>query len=179
VRNSVSSRASAASRGISFALALLVAACAQQQSTTPPPPVPSATDTAIVVQTAPRVIFPDGFAVQVEVAADDPTREQGLMFRDRMAEDRGMIFLFPASGVYPFWMKNTIIPLDMIWIDDARRVLSVAHDVPPCKADPCPSYPPAGAARYVLETAAGVAKKHRVEAGSALKFEGLDNIPAR
>jgi uncharacterized membrane protein (UPF0127 family) len=148
---------------------LLLAACAQQ-STTPPPP-------AVQTPRAPRVIFPDGFAVQVEVAADDPTREQGLMFRDRMAEDRGMIFLFPASGVYPFWMKNTIIPLDMIWIDDARRVVSVAHDVPPCKADPCPSYPPAGAARYVLETAAGVAKKHRVEAGSPLKFEGLDNIP--
>jgi uncharacterized membrane protein (UPF0127 family) len=156
-----------------LSLAMLFLAACTQRSTPPPPP----TQTAVQTQTSPRVIFPDGFAVQVEVAADDPTREQGLMFRDRMAEDRGMIFLFPASGVYPFWMKNTIIALDMIWIDDARRVVSVAHDVPPCKADPCPSYPPAGAARYVLETAAGVAKKHRVETGSALKFEGLDNVP--
>ena len=179
MRNSVSSRASAASRGISFALALLVAACAQQQSTTPPPPVPSATDTAIVVQTAPRVIFPDGFAVQVEVAADDPTREQGLMFRDRMAEDRGMIFLFPASGVYPFWMKNTIIPLDMIWIDDARRVAHVAQDVPPCKADPCPSYPPNAQARYVLEVAAGVAAKHHLKDGDTLRFEGMEHVIVR
>jgi uncharacterized membrane protein (UPF0127 family) len=148
-------------------------ACAQP-STPPPPaaPIPAA-------QSGPRVTLPDGFVVKVEVAADDPLREQGLMFRDHMADDHGMIFLFPQSGVYPFWMKNTIIPLDMIWIDDARRVVSVAHDVQPCKADPCPSYPPAGAARYVLETAAGVAKKHRVEAGATLRLDGLEGITAR
>ena len=90
-----------------------------------------------------------------------------------------MIFLFGEDGVYPFWMKNTIIPLDMIWVDTAHKVVSVQHDVPPCKADPCPSYPPTGAARYVLETAAGVAKKHRLEAGAVLRFDGLDNIVVR
>lgn len=154
----------------SLVLLLAMLACTPQS---PPPPAPAA-------PSGPRIILPDHFAVQVEVAADDPTREQGLMFRDHLAEDRGMIFLFPAAGVYPFWMKNTIIPLDMIWIDDAKRVVTVAADVPPCKADPCPSYPAAGPApaRYVLETAAGVAKKHRVEPGSTVRFEGLDHVVA-
>ena len=165
-------------RSIVIVAVVFALACAQQ--TSPPPSRPAAPPPAS--QQTPRVVFPDNFAVQVEVAADDPTREQGLMFRDHLADDRGMIFLFPASGVYPFWMKNTIIPLDMIWIDDAKRVVTVASDVPPCKADPCPSYPmPNGpaAARYVLETAAGVAKKHRVEPGVMLRMDGLDSVTAR
>src|SRR5437762_8247436 len=111
---------------------LALFACAQPSARSAPSPA---------VQSGPSVTFPDKFTVHVEVAADDPTREQGLMFRDRLPEDRGMIFLFLASGVYPFWMKNTLIPLDMIWIDDKNHVVTVASDVPPCKADPCPSYP--------------------------------------
>ena len=176
MRVDLSSRAAKTARDL-LALAMIVLAACAQPSSSPRPP----TARAAATQNAPRVILPDNFAVQVEIAADDPTREQGLMFRDRLAEDRGMIFLFPQSGVYPFWMKNTLIPLDMIWIDDAKRVVTVASDVPPCKADPCPSYPmPNGpaAGRYVLETAAGVAKKHHVEPGATLRMEGLDNVTA-
>jgi len=158
------------------AIAALLFACSQ-----PSAPPPAAPTPAPAAQAGPRVTFPDGFVVQLEIAADDPTREQGLMFRDTLPEDRGMIFLFPAPGVYPFWMKNTLIPLDMYWIDDGRRVVTVASDVPPCKADPCPSYPASGpgAARFVLETAAGVAKKHHVEAGSVLRIDGIDGITVR
>jgi len=154
---------------VSAGILLLMFACGpQSKPATPPPPSPSA-----------RVVLPDNFAVQVEIAADDPTREQGLMFRDHLADDKGMIFLFAQSGVYPFWMKNTLIPLDMIWIDDAKKVVTVASNVPPCKADPCPSYPPPNGpapARYVLETAAGVAAKHHVEVGKTLRMEGLDGV---
>ena len=127
----------------------------------------------------PRVIFPDNFAVQVEIAADDATRTQGLMYRDQLANDRGMIFLFAQSGDYPFWMKNTLIPLDMIWIDDQKKIVHVAHDVPPCKADPCPSYPPGANSRYVLEVAAGVAARHNLANGQTLRFEGLDTVVVR
>jgi uncharacterized membrane protein (UPF0127 family) len=127
----------------------------------------------------PRVIFPDGTVIHVEVASDEATREQGLMYRDQLAEDRGMIFLFPQPGIYPFWMKNTLIPLDMIWIDGNHHVVDVAANVPPCKADPCPSVPPKGSALFVLETAAGVAAKHRVAKGAPLRFEGLDGVVVR
>lgn len=128
---------------------------------------------------APGFVLPDGFAVTVEVAADDSTRQQGLMFRDRLADDRGMIFIFPSIGEYAFWMKNTLIPLDMIWLDDQRKVVRVSHDVPPCKADPCPSYPPNVQARYVLELAAGMAAKHNVKEGVILQSHGLDHIEPR
>jgi uncharacterized membrane protein (UPF0127 family) len=67
----------------------------------------------------------------------------------------------------------------MIWIDDAKRIVHVAHDVPPCKADPCPSYPPHATARYVLEVAAGAAARHGLASGQTLRFEGLDKVMIR
>ena len=152
-------------------IALLLAACSSPQQTAPsPPPAPAS---------GPRVVLPDGATIQVELASDDATRAQGLMYRDHMADDRGMLFLFPESGEYPFWMKNTLIPLDMVWIDDQRRIAHVASNVPPCKADPCPNYPPNANAKYVLELAAGVAAKHHLANGQALRFEGMDNVIVR
>jgi uncharacterized membrane protein (UPF0127 family) len=152
---------------------LLAIACQKpavtQTATTPVPQTPS----------GPRVIFPDGFVVSVELATDDDTRAQGLMFRDHLRPGTGMLFFFPAEGNYPFWMKNTIIPLDMIWIDSGRRIAHVASDVAPCKADPCPSYPPGVNARYVLEVAAGVAKEHGLKAGDQLRFESVENVVVR
>lgn len=129
--------------------------------------------------TGPLITLPDGYSVRIEVAADDDTRAQGLMFRDRVPPGTGMLFLFAQSGEYPFWMKNTIVPLDMIWIDDQRRVVHVEANVPPCKADPCPSYPPHARANYVLELGAGEAARHRVANGSTLTFQRLDHIVVR
>lgn len=162
--------------GMARALVAMLLLCAFTcDSNRTPPPATAAQDDA----TIPRIIFRDGFAVKVEVAANDELRTQGLMYRDHLAEDRGMIFVFPQSGDYAFWMKNTIIPLDMIWIDEAKRVVHVAHDVPPCQADPCPSYPPGANAKYVFEVAAGVAAKHHVSDGDVLKFERLDDVKAQ
>jgi uncharacterized membrane protein (UPF0127 family) len=152
---------------------LIMCACTQR-ATTPPPP----TDSQPAAPT-PRIIFPDGSAVRVEIAADPATREQGLMYRDRLADDDSMLFFFPEAGQYAFWMKNTLIPLDLLWIDDQHRIVHIAHDVPPCKADPCPNYPPGVNAKYVLELAAGVAARHHLADGNMLKFEGLDRVAVR
>jgi uncharacterized membrane protein (UPF0127 family) len=149
----------------------LTACCSAPQPTAPTPPPATAS--------GPRVLLPDGATIQVELATDEPTRAQGLMYRDHLAGDRGMLFFFPESGEYPFWMKNTLIPLDMIWIDDQRRIAHVASNVPPCKADPCPNYPPNARAKYVLELAAGIAAKHHLANGQALRFEGMDNVIVR
>jgi uncharacterized membrane protein (UPF0127 family) len=162
---------------VSFAL-LLALACAQRNGA----PAPATTTTTASLSPAAseaRIILPDRSAVIVEVASDDATREQGLMYRDHMADDRGMIFLFPQAGEYPFWMKNTLIPLDMIWMDADHRIVHIAHDVPPCKADPCPSYPPNAKASSVLELAAGVAAKHHLADGNVLKFEGMESFVVR
>ncbi|MEA2325265.1 MAG: uncharacterized protein QOE68_224 [Thermoanaerobaculia bacterium] len=154
---------------------MLALACTQRSAA----PAPATTVTTTADAAATRIILPDHSAVIVEVASDDPTREQGLMYRDHMAEDRGMIFLFPQAGEYPFWMKNTLIPLDMIWMDADHRIVHIAHDVQPCKADPCPNYPPNAKASSVLELATGVAAKHHLRDGDVLRFVGMDSVVVR
>jgi uncharacterized membrane protein (UPF0127 family) len=131
------------------------------------------------VATGPRVIFPDGFVVSVETVADDASRAQGLMYRDHLLPGTGMLFFFPQEGEYPFWMKNTRIPLDMIWIDSNHRVAHVKFDVPPCQTVDCPSYAPNAKAKYVLEVAGGVAREHGIRAGDVLRFEQTDHVVAR
>ena len=144
------------------------------------PVVPDTQTTAAApVASGPRVIFPDGYAVHVELATDDETRAQGLMYRDQLRPGTGMLFFFPAEGHYPFWMKNTLIPLDMIWIDAGHRVAHAKFHVPPCKADPCASFAPGVNASYVLEVAGGVAEQHGLKAGDPLRFEGLDHVIIR
>ncbi|MGH8293628.1 MAG: DUF192 domain-containing protein [Gammaproteobacteria bacterium] len=101
----------------------------------------------------------------VEIAATDATRERGLMFRTRMAADHGMLFMFPDSGPRYFWMKNTLIPLDIIFFDAHKRLINVSADTPPCKADPCPTYASAAPAEYVLELNAGMAAKLGLKPG--------------
>ena len=128
-------------------------------------------------ETGPRVIFPDGFVVKVEIAANDELRARGLMFRDRLDADRGMLFLFPGESVLSFWMKNYRIPLDMIFMDSSRRIVGISENVPPCKFDPCPSYGPGVASRYVLEVGGGVARQHGLKTGDVLTFEKTSDIP--
>ena len=156
---------------------VLLIACAQPSA---PPATPGPTGRSAGGEVPlPRVVFPDGYAVHVELAVDDATRAQGLMYRDRLREHWGMLFFFPQSSVQSFWMKNTLIPLDIIWIDGQQRIVHVKSDVSPCQADPCPSYDPGVPANYVLEVAAGVARQHGLAAGQALRFEGLENVVAR
>ena len=128
---------------------------------------------------SPAVVLPGAAKIAVEVASDQLTRAQGLMFRSSLGNDRGMLFVFPETAVYPFWMKNTLIPLDIVWIDEGGAIVHIARDVPPCKADPCPNYPPKAAARYVLELAGGQAAARGLGVGDRLVFEGLENIAAR
>ncbi|HYC61297.1 MAG TPA: DUF192 domain-containing protein [Thermoanaerobaculia bacterium] len=139
----------------------------------------TATQAPAPVASGPRVIFPDGFVVNVEIAADPETRAQGLMYRDHLGRGAGMLFFFPESGEYPFWMKNTRIPLDMIWIDANHRVAHVKHEVPPCRIADCPSYAPNAIAQYILEVDGGVARQHGLKAGDAVRFEGTENVVAR
>lgn len=131
------------------------------------------------VQNQAAVILPNGTRVTVEVAANDESRAAGLMFRDRLDRDHGMLFLFPVTGHYPFWMKNTLIPLDMIWIDEGKRVVHIKNDVPPCRADPCTSYAPGVQARSVLELAAGEAVRYGLRVGDVLRFENIDAFTVR
>jgi len=90
----------------------------------------------------------------VEVADDNASRQRGLMFRENLAENSGMIFVFEHSAPHSFWMKNTLIPLDIVWISADKKVVDI-QTLEPCQADPCPSYRPQADALYVLEVGAG------------------------
>ena len=94
------------------------------------------------------------------------------MLRTSLKSDHGMLFVFPYTEPQAFWMKNTLIPLDILYFDEQRRLVSMQLDVPPCKADPCPSYPSHAAARYVLELSAGTARRIGVLMSDELNIEG-------
>lgn len=88
----------------------------------------------------------------VEIVDTPKLRRQGLMNREYLAEDEGMLFVFEHTAVYPFWMKNTLIPLQIIWINEEGLVVD-AHNAVPCKTEVCPNYVPQAEAKYVLEIA--------------------------
>jgi uncharacterized protein len=117
------------------------------------------------------VTFPSGIKVSVEIANTEAARARGLMFRKTLAQDQGMIFLFEEPGVHSFWMKNTLIPLDILWLDRSGRIVSIAHAVPPCTVDPCPSYAPTAESCAVLEVVSGFAKQHRVGVGDRIRID--------
>jgi uncharacterized membrane protein (UPF0127 family) len=117
-----------------------------------------------------KVFFPNGKSVTAELAVTEEERATGLMFREKLLPEQGMLFVFEREGMHSFWMKNTLIPLDMLWLDSDKRVIHVAADVPPCKEDPCPSYGPEIPARYVLELKAGEAAANGIETGDRLQF---------
>ena len=113
----------------------------------------------------------------VEIAKDDTTRTKGLMFREHMPADQGMLFIFPALQRYSFWMKNTLIPLDIIWLDNSRRIVHVEKNTQPCTADPCMHYVPSAEALYVLELNAGESEKQTMEIGAQMTFKlDLENL---
>ena len=170
------------SRALTIVMLMLLAACSQPAAPVPPTAESQPATTQTVTDTAavgPRVIFPDGFVVSVEIAPDDELRAQGLMYRDQLRPGAGMLFFFPADGEYPFWMKNTLIPLDIIWVDANQRVAHAKFNVPPCKVENCPSYAPNATARYVLEVAGGVAQAHGIKPGDQLRFVGTEGVVAR
>ena len=101
----------------------------------------------------------------VETARTDPEREKGLMFRQSLPEGHGMLFIFDKEGGYSFWMKNTLIPLDMVWMDKNKKVVYIAKNVQPCIADNCPAINPNVNAQYVLEANAGAVDKIGIETG--------------
>lgn len=115
----------------------------------------------------------------VEIADDDAERTQGLMFRDALADDHGMLFLFEREEPQSFWMMNTRIPLDIFYFDAQRRLVSVSERTPPCRSQRCPGYPSAGPAKYVLELNAGAADALGAKPGDELVFgPGIDDDDA-
>jgi uncharacterized protein len=117
-----------------------------------------------------RPICIRGVCFDAEIAVTATERSQGLMYRDSLAKDRGMLFVFPEEGRHSFWMKNTRIELDIIFIAADRKVVSISRRAQPCRKDPCELYSPEGSAAYVLEIAGGLAAVYGFASGDPVEF---------
>ncbi len=105
-----------------------------------------------------------------EIAKTKAQRMKGLMFRENLAQDRAMLFVFENTGVHNFWMKNCKIPLDIIWLDEEYRVVAKKENCQPCTKGDCPSIQPGVSAKYVLEISAGLASQIGLTEGSYLSI---------
>ena len=119
------------------------------------------------------VTLPDGFTVKAEIADTPKKAEKGLMFRNGLDENQGMLFVFDKDGPRLFWMKNTFVDLDIIFINSDSSVYSVAANMPRSYSytpEHQLAYAP-GYGRYVLELKAGSAKRHNIKEGSKIEFK--------
>jgi len=142
-------------------LSLLTVACGSQSSS-------SSDDFNNIV-----VTFPDGLKIDAEVVSKNEDMARGLMFRESLAPDHGMLFIHGGEGKYPYWMFNCNFPIDIIWMDHNRHVVEISANTPPCKdknPNNCPTYGGHEIAFYVLEVGAGVAAKNKVGVGDTLSF---------
>ena len=117
---------------------------------------------------APSVIVGDT-KVYVEVPETPAEMARGLMHRENLGENAGMIFVFDKEAKHSFWMKNTLIPLDMIFINAENKIVDILTAVP-CKQDPCENYTPKENALYVLEVNKGFSEKHNLQIGEEVKL---------
>ena len=113
-----------------------------------------------------------GKRYSVEVATTEAQREHGLMFRQSLPPDQGMLFIHDREEPQAYWMKNTLIPLDILYFDSGRKLVSQQRDTPPCSlGDACPPYPSIAPALYVLELNAGQAAALHLQDGAELSID--------
>jgi uncharacterized membrane protein (UPF0127 family) len=125
-------------------------------------------------QAQPQVTIATGggreLTFQVEVADTPAKRELGLQYRRDLPPDRGMIFLFSAESEHSFWMKNTPIPLDMIFISKDLKIVGIVEQAVPFSTE---SRSVPGASQFVLEINGGLSKRYGIKAGDTVQFHGL------
>jgi uncharacterized membrane protein (UPF0127 family) len=118
------------------------------------------------------IILPGGTIIHAELADTPQKRAEGLMYREHLDPDRGMLFTFSQAQAWVFWMKNTKIPLDLIWMNEKKQIIHMEQRVPICTRtdDSCPQYRPNEDALYVLELAGGRSESLKLQRGSKLQF---------
>ena len=119
------------------------------------------------------VTLPNGKKFRCEVMVHPQDMARGMMFRDSMAPGRGMLFIHREAALYPYWMYQVRIPLDIIWMDRGHRIVEMSIATPPCDkgaASQCPNFGGTAKAQFVLELAGGTAPKEGLKLGDVLDF---------
>ena len=116
--------------------------------------------------------LPNGQTIRVEMMIREQDMMKGMMFRDEMKPDHGMLFFHPKVANMSYWMFQVKIPLDIVWLDADRKVVELIQNVPPCttRASQCPTYGGNQPSLYVLELAGGTAKKYGLRVGESVAF---------
>jgi len=127
---------------------------------------------------SPQVIFYDNqdeliANFEVELAQTPEEQQKGLMYREFLDKDKGMLFIYSQERLLPFWMKNTLIPLDIIYIGADKKIVNIITNAQPCQKDPCPAYASLEPAQYVLEINGGLAESLGIKEGMEANF----NLP--
>jgi uncharacterized membrane protein (UPF0127 family) len=119
-----------------------------------------------------EVTLPGAQIIHAEQMFDVTDMMRGMMFRTSVAPDHGMLFLHRAPGNYSYWMYQTLIPLDIIWMDSSKRIVEIVPNAAPCKteASKCPHYGGDQVAQYVLELGGGMAQKYGLKIGDYITF---------
>lgn len=115
-----------------------------------------------------------GIFLNIEYATTDEARQRGLGGRESIPGDYGMLFVFPKSDRYGFWMKDTLVPLDIFWLDEGGKVVYMAQNVA-TSSYPAVFYPTVPGL-YVLETVAGFAGAHGIATGTPLRLKNLPTV---
>lgn len=148
-------------------------------------PIPEATGTPAESRTAqaapatepPIAALPDGTQITLELAITPDELAQGLMFRPQLPEDRGMLLIFSEERQPSIWMMNTLVALDLVYLDSNGLIVDVIPDAQPCPGEPCPRFVPKQPARAVLEIPAGTAVRHGLIPGQRLEFARVPGYP--
>lgn len=108
---------------------------------------------------------------EVTLAKTEQEKREGLMYVKNLPSGNGMLFIYDMEVRHGFWMKNTLIPLDIIFISDEMKVVDIIENAQPCEIDPCPTYNPVDSYRYALEVNGGVARDNSIREGDTVVFE--------
>jgi uncharacterized membrane protein (UPF0127 family) len=154
-------------------LSLVVVACARSA----PHAADAGTAPSPLEVVLPLAILPDGAAVDLELATTPEETTTGLMFRPSLPRDRGMLLLWSEERYATIWMMNVLVPLDIVFLDDAGEVIEIVADARPCAAEPCPRFTPDEPSRAVLELAAGSVTAHGITIGERIAFERVPGYP--
>lgn len=117
--------------------------------------------------------FAHGYRLEVEIADTTPLREFGLMHREFLAENQGMLFVYPDLALRGVWMKNTLLTLDIVFLSADGAIVSMLRNLTPCIKDSCPVYTSKVPAQYMLEVNSGFIDKHQLQAGQKVTLDTL------
>ncbi|MBN3948893.1 MAG: DUF192 domain-containing protein [Nostoc sp.] len=158
---------------LSMLLSILLMGCSIPTTAKPPTPTSASQTPAPKGQTLPitaKAIVPNGTTIQLEVAQTPEQQEMGLMYRPALPDNRGMLFGFPSAQPVSFWMKNTPMPLDMVFLHKGV-VKYIQAAAPPCANDPCPTYGPNTPIDKVIELRSGRAAELKLKVGDIVKIQ--------